>query len=346
MASGAGYLARIGIGLESLAGTWGTLVAPTLLMPGVTENINAGVKWEQNNILDNLAGQASPTRVLETCSGSMRVYAGYRTSEFLLYAALAGLSEKSGASAPYTHTINMTDASGDRNFGRDMSIIIEQETTCKNITGAKINTLTLESSPDGVYWDMDIVAKCLTHATTHRAALAALLFSSFEYDPHLHHYQLVFRIADCADALGAADAVEVSDLSLSLDNKLQTDLEVSGSSYIDEPEPNGDPELTLSFTVPRYSANTLVAAGLAGTKLQADLTYTGTALGGGTYSMVINLPTVYITEFPVSIDGEELITIPFTCQCCRNDQNTNMAETNAMEILLLNGNATLLAWTA
>lgn len=346
MALGAGWLSRCGIGLESLAGTWGTLVAPTLLIPAVTESLNVGVKYVQNNALKNLVGQQTPQKTLETCAGDLRVVASFWTSEFLLYAALAGLSEISGAASPWTHTINMAAAAGTREFGRDMSIVIEQDVSCKNVTGAKINTLTLESSPEGVFWDLGIVGKLSTFATTHRAALAALTYAAVGYNPMLFHHQLVFRIGDCVNVLATGDTVDVSSLSLALDNKLQTDLERSGSGYIAEPVPNGDPELTLNFTVPRYEATTLIDAHKAGTKMQADLVFTGPTCGAGVYSMTINLTTLYITEAPTSIDGEELITIPITCQCCRNDLNTNMAETNAMELILDNGNDTLLAWTA
>jgi len=193
---------------------------------------------------------------------------------------------------------------------------------------------------------MGIVAKLSTFAITHRAALAALTYVSSGYNPMLFHHQLVFRIADCDNVLAAGDVVDVSSLSLALDNKLQSDLEVSGSGYIAEPVPNGDPELSLSFTVPRHEATTFIDAHKIGTKMQADLVYTGPTCGAGVYSMTINLTTLYITEAPVSIDGEELITVPVTCQCCRNDLNTNMAETNAMELILDNGNDTLLAWAA
>ena len=340
MALGAGYNARCGIGLESLAGIWGTLVAPTILMPFTTESLNIGVEWLQNNTLIDKLGQESPTKVGETISGGLQVRASYRNSEYLIYAAMAGVEAKTEASSPYKHTFDMGAT-----WTRDMSIVIEKDVSCWNITGAKINTFTLNSSHESVYWDMDVIGKLCTLATTHRAALAALTYS--ESNPMIFHHQLAFRIGDTTDALAAGDVINVSDLSLSLNNKLQTDLYTSTSGlYITEPQVNGKPELTLSLTMPRLETTTLIDAHKLGTKLQADIIYTGGTCGGGTYKMTINLPTVYITEAPPAIGGEEMISVPITCQCVRNDSNANMAEVNAMELILENAGDTALAWTA
>lgn len=340
MALGAGHNARCGIGLESLAGNWGTLVAPTILLPFSTESLNIGTEMLQNNTLIDKLGQEAPTKVGETISGGLQVRTSYRNSEYLIYAAMAGTAAKTGAASPYTHTFDLGST-----WTRDMSIIIEKDVSCWNITGAKINNLTLNSSHEGVYWDMDIVGKLCTIANTHSAALAALSYS--ESNPMIFHHHLVFRIADCTDALAAGDVVDVSDLSLSLNNKLQTNLYTSTSGlHVTEPKPNGKPELSLSFTMPRLETTTLIDAHKAGTKLQADIIYTGGTCGGGTYKMTINLPTVYITEAPTAIGGEELISVPISCQCVRNNSNANMAETNAMELILDNAGDTALAWTA
>lgn len=340
MALGAGHNARCGIGLESLAGTWGTLVAPTILVPFTTESLNIGIEWLQNNTLIDKLGQESPTKVGETISGGLQARASYRNSEYLIYAAMAGVEAKTEAASPYTHTFDLGST-----WTRDMSIILEKDVSCWNITGAKINSFTLNSSHEGVYWDMDIIGKLCTLATTHRTALDALTYS--ESNPMIFHHHLVFRIGDTVDALADGDIVNVSDLSLSLNSKLQTDLYTSTSGQnITEPQPNGKPELTLSLTMPRLEATTLIDAHKAGTKLQADIVYTGGTCGAGTYGMTINLPTAYITEAPTAIGGEEMISVPITCQCVRNDSNSNMAEVNAMELILKNAGDSDLEWTA
>jgi len=341
MALGAGYKARTGIGLESLAGDWGTLVAPTILLPFTTENLNPEREWQQNNALTNVLGQESPHLVGKKTTGSLQVYASYRNSEFLLMAAFGGTVGKTGAASPYTHTFDLGET-----WTRAFSTIIEKDVNCWNITGAMINTLTLNSSATGVFWDLDIIAKETTLTTTHRAALAALTYS--ESDPRLFHQDdLQFRIGDTADALAADDEIGVSDLNLSLNNKLVVDEKTSESGlYISIPVPNGKPELSLSFTIPRLEAQTLIDAQMAGTKMQADIIFTGAAVGVGNYTMTINLPTLYILTAPTNIGGEELINVPATCQCVRNDGNANMTETNPMELILQNGNDTALEWTA
>lgn len=341
MALGAGKNARTGIGLESLAGAWGTLVAPTILLPFTTENLNPEREWQQNDALTNVLGQESPHLVGKKVAGSLQVYASYRNSEFLLMLALAGTAVKSGGASPYSHTFDLGET-----WTRAISIIIEKDVNCWNITGAMINTLTLNSTTGGVFWDIDIIAKLVTLATTHRAALAALTYT--ESDPRLFHQDgLQFRIGDTADALADGDKVAVSDLSLSLNNKLVVDEKTSESGlYISRPVPNGKPELTLSFTMPRLEAQTLIDAQLAGTKMQADILFTGGVVGAGNYTMTINLPTLFILSAPTNIGGEELINVPVTCQCVRNDGNANMSETNQMELILQNAGDSDLTWTA
>ena len=337
----AGYASLAGIGLESLAGDWATLVAPTIKIPFVNENLNQLIDYLENNALEGERGYESPTIIGYKTSGPLRVQASYRSSEFLIYAALGGDSAITGASAPYTHTLDIGD-----NILRSMSIIIEKDVTCWEIAGARINTMTLVSSPtEGVYWDIELIAKKVTRSTTHRAALAALTYN--ENNPRLFHHQLAFRLADCADALATGDIIGPSDISLAINNKLIPDDVTSKSGlYIEEPRRGGKTEILLNFTLPRYEADTLLDFRDNGTKLQADLIYTGGTCGGGNYSQTINLTTLYIKEITAPVSDETKVPLSVACQCYRNDGNTNMSETEELEVLLDNGNDAVLAWTA
>jgi len=347
---GAGYHTRCGIGLESLAADYDAtrLVAPTILMPFVNENLDKVVEYLENNVLAGKRGYEAPHVIGYKTSGPLRVRAHHRLAEFLWFAALGGTDTKSGASAPYTHQLDKGE-----DILRTLSIIIDKDPDggdvikCWNIIGAVINKLTLTSSvKEGTYLDIELVCFDITRTTDHRAALAALSF--VEQSAELFHDQLVLRMADCEDALGDSDKQRISDYSLSIDNKLLSDDQDSVSGlYIDRPRPNGKAEISLSFSIPRYYADTLINAKDDGTMMQADIVHTGGALGAGNYKTEILLPTVYIKSLPAPASGEEKISLSGMAQCYKNNGNTNMATiTEEIQVKLYNGNDTELAWTA
>jgi len=347
---GAGYHSRCGIGLESLAGAYDAtrLVAPTILMPYVNENLDKVVEYLESNVLAGKRGYNPPRIIGYKTSGPLRVRAHHRLAEYLWFAALGGTDSKSGVAAPYTHQLDKGE-----DILRTMSIIIDKDPDggdvikCWNIIGAVINKLTLTSSvTEGVYLDLELVCYDITRTTDHRAALAAL--SWVEQSAELFHDQLVFRMADCADALAIGDKQNISEFSLTIDNKLIADDKscVSGK-YIHRPRPNGKAIFTLDFSLPRYEADTLLNAKDAGTTMQADIIFTGDALGGGNYATQIYLPEIYLKSLPAPGGGEEKITLSGSGQCYRNKNNTNMATiTEELQVKLLNSNDTALAWTA
>lgn len=345
---GAGYHSRCGIGLESLAGTYGTLVAPTILQTFEDESIDQVTEWLEQNVLQGKRAYEYPTIIGYKTSGVLRVRAHHRISEFLWYAGLGGTSGISGAAVPYIHTIDKGE-----DILRAMSIVIDKDPDGGNVImpwnfqGAVINKLTLTSTvKDGCHLELELIAQKITRVVTHRVALAALTFD--ERTAELFHSDLVLRLADTVDALEAGDAQKISDFSLTIDNKLISDDQtcVSGK-YIHQPRPGGKAEVILSFSIPRYEADTLIDAKDSGTLLQADIIYTGGVLGVGTFLTSIELPSLYIKSLPASVSGEEKIALSGNAQCYRNNGNTPMAAiTEEIRVKLQNSNDAVLAWTA
>lgn len=336
---GAGYKSLAGIGLESLSGTYPTLVAPTIKIPIVNESVNQIVEFLEDNALHGKRGYESPTIIGKKTSGAIRIQASYRTSEFLIFAALGGADVKGGGAAPYSHNISIGD-----DILRYFSLIIEKDVNVWNIAGAKITKLTLVSSREGVYWDMELIASVITRADTHRAALVALSYD--ESNVRMFHHQLAFQFADCDNALDANDKIKCSEFSLEIDNKLiGDDQDCISGIYIDNPRRGGKAEVSLSLTVPRYVDDSFVDWKDAGTKLQAIIDYTGGTLGEGTFGCKIEIPTIYLKALPLPVADDSKIPQNITASCYRNDGNTHISTVaEEFEITLKNSNAAEYAW--
>lgn len=345
---GAGYHSMCGIGLDSLAGDWGAFVVPTIKQPFTDESIDQVTEWLEDNALCGKRGREYPTIIGKKTSGTLRVHANHRVSEFLYFAALGGADTFSGVADPYTHQLDKGE-----DIVRAMSIIIDKDPYGASVIkpwqihGAMINKLTLTSSvTEGVLIELELIAQKITRDDTHRAALVALACG--QRVARLFHNNMVLRMADTVDALAAGDIQKISEFSLSIDNKLVPDdrSSVSGE-YIHQPIVGGKPDFILNFSIPRYEADTLLDAKDGGTLLQADIIYTGVTLGGGTYGTTIKLPTLYVKSLPAPVSGEEKIALVGMAQCYRNNGNTPMAAvTEEIQITLDNDNDAEITWTA
>lgn len=333
-----GYRSLCGVGAEG-ADAYGTLVAPTELLPfvscDVVQNI---VKAESKMLVGKAANEDNEDLIKKEVSGSLVCYGDYQALDILWGLALAGTWTTSGASAPYTHEVLLSLA----DIQRSVSLAVDKRVEDDYLQGIKVNELTFTSNPDGVLVSFGCIGQEVTRETTHQAALRAL---SYTLGTRMFHDQAVFRIADCADALAAGDALGISEFEMTLNNNLATDhFTTTGGTKIDEPYRNGKLTVTIRFTIPQYAANTFVAARDAETKLQADIVFTGPTLGGGNYTFTLEFPTIKITsaEYPISDEG--LVQHVVEGKCYNNNGNTNMSSIDEpMELTILNNRATA-AW--
>lgn len=339
MALAAGYKAYVAVGVET---EYGTIVEPTELLPAISADITMNaIKAESNMVVGEAFNEDNRDTVKYETSGALTCIGDYQALDILIGAALGGTITKTGSSVPYTHENVLSTADNERHF----TIGIVKDVEDDYIHSAKINEMIVTSNPDGVIFTFNVVANKRTRATTHNTAIKALAFT---LGRRIFHDHLVFRIADCANALAAGDAISISEFEMTLNNNFQTDCYDTSSTsktYPAEPFRNGKGTVMLKFTVPRYTANTLVAALESETKLQADAIWTGPTLGEGNYTMTMEFPTVKVISASYPQTDDALIPLEVECQCFNNNANTNMNTiAEPVEITMQNSRATA-AWT-
>jgi hypothetical protein len=345
MALGVGEQTRAGQGLESLV-AYGTIVAPTILLPYVSESLNLDQNWQEQEILKGNSERAYPTLTGKKVGGSIRFKGGYRQLEWLVFAALGGDDSFVDTNDPaFLHTIDPANS-----ILRASTLIIDKKVQYWNMLGMKVNKFTIDSSPDGVYFDYDLQGYALTEVDTYSTEMAALDWLEHQI---MFHHQLVFRLGDCTnDLTDIDDAQAVSKISMELDNSLSPNAQTT-TSGLNYPEPmmSGFRKTGLKFTIPRYEASTWRTAFLAGTKLQADLIWTGAEIGdsGFYYTFTVRLPTLYIKSCNVPVGGPDTVPVDVVCDCYANNGNTSTdmaAITAEIQIAMQNGSDAELEWTA
>lgn len=332
---GSGYRAKCGVGKEG-ADAYGTLVAPTEIVPFVSLDTNQNiVKAESNVLIGEAWNEDNEDLIKKEVRGSLVCIADYEALDFLFALAFASTVTKTGASAPYSHEFILSTA----DIQRSVSLSIDKRIEDDYVEGVKIDELVFSSTPDNVGVTFGIVGEEITRGSTHQAALRALTFT---LGKRLFHDQAVFRIADCADALAAGDAQDVSEFEMTLNNNLAVDHYTTTSGVkISEPYRNGKGTVMFRFVIPTYAANTFVAARDSETKLQADIIYTGATLGGGTYTLKFEFPTVKVTSAEYAISDAGLIQHVVECKCYNNNANTNMSAIDEpVELTIQNNRAT------
>ena len=208
--------------------------------------------------------------------------------------------------------------------------------------GVKVNDFTWHSAPNEVIATFGSVVEDRTRDTTHHETLIGLAFT---LGRRIFHHQAVFRIADCADALAAGDAIGISEFEFVINNNLKADDFTTVSQRLPaEQKCNAKALVTIRFTIPRYTAKTWVDALENETKLQADIVYTGPALGGGNYEFKLEFPTLKVVNATYDIDGPALINHVVECECYRNNANTNMSISQPAKLTIKNARATA-AWS-
>ena len=234
---------------------------------------------------------------------------GHSPAEKLI-AALLGSAAVSGA-GPYTHTLKLATK-------------VSRWFTLATDRGVK--TLSVPSAmPSGLEWTSEtgkpvsIVVSTmgdrLNDATTLNPSAATIL----TLDKYVQHWMLGAGhcwLGDAAggSALGSADAVRPSKISIKIDRKLEDFHTVD--MYTDAPSENGQPEVTVEMDFPEVTTalyNLLVAARKAsegGTYnyLRADFLWQGPSISGGNLSWRWLFPRL-LPDPTVDVPGPGLIPI-------------------------------------
>jgi hypothetical protein len=113
--------------------------------------------------------------------------------------------------------------------------------------------------------------------------------------------QLTFRVnLQSGGALAAGDAVKVTDLKLTYEQKMD-ELLVAGQDSIIEPEEDAYPEIGIEWTFARLdsASDDYIGYHRDNTSLKADMTFVGPSIGTFATAMLFQFPNLIVREAPV-----------------------------------------------
>lgn len=309
MSVGQGIASRCALGVES---SFGTAVAVTELLPFTSESINRAIQQLEAQYLDGLAGRKNLKNSVVSVLGDMECELIWDEEagdpigiERLLRGAL-GASARDAATG--LNQYKTATAVGD-----SYTICFNKQVSNWEIVSAKINTLTIngESGGKGMI-STELIGYDLLRTgdggiTNAIAAVTGL--GPTTQPENVAFDDLVFRIGDQADALAAGDQYKIDNFELVVNNNLiEPQFSTVDSAHTNnlltlEPLRNGQREINLALTLPRYDSDQLFTWLNSATALQADLKFTS-----GSYQFNILLPNIRMIGDPTAqIGGAELI---------------------------------------
>ena len=270
--------------------TWGTLASMTDLVNFTSESLALSVdKGDEGNLL---ASKTATTRDLMSINvdGSVSFILRPEFAGTLIQAAFGGEDTVAADGEFYNHTIKLCDPNDDL---PSLSITVDRKAAVKAYTGCVISTLSLEcAAGDYVKGSFDVQGYNEVAGTI---------------DTDITSYTLPsYRCTSATFTVGGT-AFDVSNVTLNLDNALETAPKVYSSGlYAAEPK-HGTRQLTVNFDIP-YAANieTFKSTYLT-TETNAALVLMFESSTSG-YRITVTLPNVAITETTANINGTGVIT--------------------------------------
>lgn len=290
-----GYQSIMGVGTEV---TPGTPVVVTQKVPFISESIKSQFNHVQDNSLCGPAARPKSQQGTLISEGGFELHFRYQLAQLILQHFFGSYLVDTPVVGTHTYSL---DPSID---GDALTLAIEKVVSVWEHTGYKISELTISGSPtDGIMIEVDgfAVNTDLASVTNTSATLEALAgpgdFMLFQ--------DMTLRIGDHADALTAADEIDISSFEININRNLEP-TEVNSPNRLEALE-NDFRETTFEFSIPRYCANDFINFHTNHTCLQAELVFTD-----GTNTKTIRMPNLIITEFDADVSGPEFVELPIS----------------------------------
>lgn len=310
MADAIGVLSKLGIVART---AWSdAYTAVTECIPFVSETLSANFERIQNSSLIGSAGRMPSLQGNQVLTGATNHHLCYEMCfEQVLAAAMGALS------GGVVTVVEVPTA------GKFFAMEVCERITPDNITHrfwpARPVKFTISGDKGGdVKLTVEWAAKnfALNTATAFPAInVAANTLVKFD--------QLVFRVADQADAIAAGDVMAIEHFELSFDRAMKLDDYATDATLPRQPlEPveGGFRTVQLKVRAPRFNATTVAAWRDANTALQADLTFTGSG-----HAKAFALPELRIVEGGDSqVSGPGPLTVEVTLDAYRSSSGNPM----------------------
>lgn len=300
---------KVGINLAT-SGSWGTATA---VGAGdgvwVTDDLKAMLSMQIDE--DNSAGQdfigsmqVANHNVIKAEIPTLLHYND--TFQNVLWALACGTGGTAptqvGTSTAYTNTFEPATSK----TGLFATIVRDKVQFISEVPSAKCTGFELSFGDNGrasVLWKFTGTKEVVNSSINTATQVSALTFPT--QGLRAFFKQLVFRVNEkSAGALGASDAINITDLKLSYDQPMD-ELFIAGQDYVTEPEDNAYPEILLEWTFARLdgTSDNYIGYHRDNTSLKADITITGPALASTNYSLLFQFPNLIVTEAPVEFKG-------------------------------------------
>lgn len=286
-----GYQCDANLVKEETYGTLDTDTPVTTAFPIVTETLTQEPSYLEDDTKTgaNAAAKAPTLDKMKSPTGNTVSYLDYHNFEEVFHQAIGAVAGTGASATPFYWD-------PDDEITTSYSLVIDKVKERFQYTGGFIKGFTIKGTAGDeprIMLTTDWLFQKLTRSAT---ALASASLTASEY---MKMSQLVFRIGTQADALDADDSLKITDFEFSFQNNWLEKYE-SESAYMMQPIRDIPREVTLSFTASRYNSDAEIAAIQTaiegGTKLQADLTFTG---GTSPRAFKIELPELMkCTAYP------------------------------------------------
>lgn len=313
MSIGQGHKARCGVLDEA---SWGTAVLVNELMPYTSEGLERLVtKLESSYLTGNSGREALRSGVVQALGDlSGEISLNYQNAggfEYIIWGLAGG-----DGSRDASNSLNQYKLSED--VDNSFTLAINKDVSVWEFPGCKVDSLEITGEAgegSKINWTASLIAKNVLRTgdagiTNDAAQVNGITTTG---SPALLTFDdLVFRIGDTSDALADADKMKIKSFTFNFNNNLSDpDYSTEDTSHTNnlltlEPERNDLRAVTLSVTVPRYSADSVFDWYNNHTALQCDLKF---ALGSREFNIL--LPYGYVTNAGAPVSGPELIEQSF-----------------------------------
>lgn len=334
MSIGQGALSRCALGIES---SWGTGVAVTELIPFDSETFNKNIRMIETAYLDGNAGKNSLIGSLNEALGDLNgemvfdeISGGIIGIERIIKGAM-GASARDAVNSLNQYTLN---PSIDTSF----TVAFNKQVSAWELQGLKINTFVLSGEAGGIIkFSTTSIGQQLYRTGDAGVvnAIAAITGIAPSVIPTPMTFDdMVFRIADQANAIADGDQITINNFEFSHNNNLTDptfgtiDSAHTNSKLTLEPIRNGLREITFKVQIPRYKSDQFSSWIDSHTPLQADFIITN-----GSLVFRIFIPNLYVTNVGAPIAGPEAIVQDVEFMAIRNaGTNTDMTLTDSTAI--------------
>ncbi len=328
MSLGKGFEGILGIKKETV---YGTAVAVTKALPFVSENYGNEIEKHVDEVLRGKAGAGATIAGNKKYPFTIPCKLTYGDLDAMIAIALGTAAAPVGNGALYDGLYSPAE-----NLAYSFTSAIYKGVSVWEFAGCKIDTLKISGAANK---PLDIefggVAKVLDLASAVNTANVLTALDTEDVADKVMFSDLVFKIAPQASALSGVTAVGISDFSTVVNNKLKMDDFDNRAKTILEPQRNGVRETKLSFSVPRYEADTYLGYRDSDTALHASLVFTS-----GNFLFAIHLPKLKVDKADAQISGPGLIQQKIECTCFRDPGSVSATFTQLNEIEIATTNAT------